>query len=254
MVELKAKYSPMDDRVFQILFGETKNAHITKALVEDVLGEKISKIDLDKNKELKGEQRNDKVGIVDIRAELEGGVQLNIEMQTTKNENFLKRILLYWSRMYMKTMEMGNKYETLKRCIVIAFVDFELKEAKGLEMYTKWQIKESKFGKKVLTDVLEIYIIEIPKLKESKEKEELIKWVKFMKNPYGVEVEQMAKTDEEIAEARRKLDEINADKELVAILEAQDFARWDYDYVMDQVKSDYVMDQVKRDGFAERKS
>ena len=85
--------------------------------------------------------------------------------------------------------------------------------------------------------------IELPKLKESKEKEELIKWVKFMKNPYGAEVEQMAKTDEEIAEARRKLDEINADKELVAILEKQDFARWDYNS---------AISQSKRDGLKER--
>ena len=232
MAELKAKYTPLDDRVFQILFGEEKNANITKALVQDVLGQKINKIELDKNPELRGEQRNDKIGVVDIRAEIDGGIQLDIEMQTTDNENFIKRLLLYWSRIYAKTMEKGDDYSTLKRCIVIAFVNFEVKELKEYGLHTKWQIMETKYGKKVLTDVLELNIIEVPKAKKDDDKEAIRKWVNFMSNPYGMEVEHMAKTDEEIAEARRKLDEINADKELVAILEAQDFARWDYNSMM----------------------
>lgn len=228
MAELKARYSPMDDRVFQILFGETNNANITKALVEDVIGHKIEKMELDKNPQLRGEQRKDKTGIVDIRAEINGGVQLDIEMQTTDNENFFKRLLLYWSKMYIKTMEKGEDYSILKKCIVIAFVDFEIEEFKKLPLHTKWQIIESEFGKKVLTDVLEINIIEVSKAKKKEDKESIMRWVKFLKNPYGEEVEKMSKTDEEIAEARRKLDEINADEELVSILEAQDFARWDY--------------------------
>ena len=96
-----------------ILFGEEKNANITKALVEDVLGQKIQKIELDKNTELRGEQREDKFGVVDIRAELDGGVQLDIEMQTSENDNFFKRMLLYWSRMYIKTMEKGIDFQTI---------------------------------------------------------------------------------------------------------------------------------------------
>ncbi len=247
MTRLKAKYSPMDDRVFQILFGEVKNANITKALVEDILGQKIKRIELDKNKHLLGQQRDDKTGIVDIRAEIDDGVQLDIEMQTADRDNFLKRILLYWARMYVKTMEKGNDYSTLKKCIVIAFVDFEFSELKEYGIHTKWQIKETEFGEKVLTDVLELNIIEVSKVQKEYDKEAIIKWVNFLKNPYGMEVENMAKTDEEIAEARRKLDEINADKELVAILEAQDWARWDYNDMINDEKR-----KARRAGLAER--
>ena len=165
---------------------------------------------------------------MDIRAEIDGGIQVDIEMQTTCNEYFFNRLLLYWSRMYIKTMGKGEDYKKLKKCIVIVFVNYEMKELKDLPLHTKWQIRECKYGKKVLTDVLELNIIEVSKVRENNEKEDIIRWVKFLEDPYGMEVDKMAKTDKEIAEARRKLDEINADEELVAILEAQDFARWDY--------------------------
>ena len=53
---------------------------------------------------------------------------------------------------------------------------------------TKWKITEEKYPKLVLTNVLELYIISLKKVKKSDKnsKEQLYKWLKFINNPKEV--------------------------------------------------------------------
>ncbi len=89
-------------------------------------------------------------------------------------------------------------------------------------MHTKWQIMNTENGKIVLTEDLEIHIIELPKIKEKKEEGELKKWILFLENPEGEETKKMAEKDEEIKEAIEALEEISADKEKVRIAELRE--------------------------------
>ena len=191
----KKQFSPKLDVVFHMLFGEPKNENITKRLIEDVIGEKVENIDLNINPYLWGEQPNDKLGIVDIRAKINNENPVDIEMQMAESENLLKRILFYWSRMYIKQIEKGVDYEKLNKCISIVFTDFKIEKLGGLPQHTKWQIRESKYGKEVLTEELEINIIELGKAKEIKENNELTKWLMFLNDPYGEEAKKVAEKE-----------------------------------------------------------
>ena len=56
--------SPKIDVVFRMLFGEQKHERITKRLIE----EKVETIELEQTPLLWGNQADDKLGIIDVRA------------------------------------------------------------------------------------------------------------------------------------------------------------------------------------------
>ena len=127
---------------------------------------------------------------MDIKAKLnEGNVNCDIEIQVVDQKDVEKRILFYWSKMYIQTIKAGNDYENLKRCIVILISDYDLEKLKKVpEFVTKWKITEEKYPKLVLTNVLELYIISLEKAKNSSisKKGNLYKWLEFINNPKEV--------------------------------------------------------------------
>ena len=61
--------SPVNDIVFQMLFFKV-NPEITKDLISSLIDEKIDNIELDLDKRVLGDDIDDKIGIVDLRARL----------------------------------------------------------------------------------------------------------------------------------------------------------------------------------------
>lgn len=163
-----------------------------------------------------------KCGIIDIRAKINNKNEVDIEMQVADQSSMIERILFYWSRMYVKQIEKGEDYTLLNRCISVIFLEHGIAHLQALPAHTKWQIKESKNGKILLTDRLEINIIELEKEPKSEENKEIKKWLTFFKNPYGEEIRKMADENEKIKVALDGLEKINADKEKVRIAELRE--------------------------------
>ena len=156
---------PKVDVVFHALFRE-ENKHLLSALISSVLKEKVEVKTTDKNRYVETKDANEKLGIMDLRAELEGGTQCNIEVQLQPHDYENERILYYWADTYKRQLERGTRYEKLNKTISIIILEHEIKELKGIEeLGTKWQIRDDQTGKRMLTDKLEIVIIEIPKAK-----------------------------------------------------------------------------------------
>ena len=214
--------SPKLDVVFHMLFGEQKHERITKKLIEDVIGEKVETIELEQTPYLWGEQAEDKIGIVDVRATINKETPIDIEMQILDNKNIEKRILFYWSKLYLKQLKEGDKYDKLKRSIVIIFLDYEIERLKELGVHTKWQIRDTKNGKTVLTKDLEINIIEIPKIKEREVENSIKKWILFLENPEGEETKKMSEKEPEIKEAIEALENISSDEAKIRIAELRE--------------------------------
>ncbi len=115
--------------------------------------------------------------------------------------------------MYDKSIEKGQDYSKLEKGIVILIIDYELTSLKNIEKYiTKWNIREEKYQKIILTEVMEIYIIELPKFNKYKDKTQnksLNSWVKFIENP---EVIDMKEANKEVIQAKKVLEDISQDK------------------------------------------
>ena len=97
-------------------------------------------------------------------------------MQMSDDKDIIKRILYYWSKTYSKQLKRGENYKDLNKTIGILITNYEIKELKEIdELDTKWQIMCNKKDKKILTDDLELHIIEIPKAEKVLENEEVKK-------------------------------------------------------------------------------
>ena len=120
-------------------------------VLSTVLDETIETVNLNENIVLREELPNDKMGIVDVLAKINGNEFCNIEMQLVDKKNIIKRLLFYWSKQYRKGIKSGEDYKELKRTIVVLIADFELESIKELEFHSIWQIIEKK-KKKISID------------------------------------------------------------------------------------------------------
>lgn len=140
---------------------------------------------------------DDKVGILDIKAKIDNKINCDIEMQVVNEKNAEKRITFYASKMYVQTIKEGEDYSKLQKCIAILITDYQLSSIKELEKYvTKWNLREEDYGNKILTEDIEIYIIELPKVEKYKKGLALDRWVEFIKNPRVVDM-----SDKEVKKA-----------------------------------------------------
>ena len=139
--EEKELLKPKNDVVFQSLFNQ-KNEKITKAFIEDLLEEKIEKIIINDTKELYREKPEDKLGILDLEAEINEEKKIDVEIQLIEKESFAERLLYYYVKLYGNEIKRGKAYDSYKKVVIIAILDFELEITKGIEkMETKWRIR-----------------------------------------------------------------------------------------------------------------
>ena len=70
-----------NDYIFKRTFSYSKSGYVTKILLRDVLQDNIDSIKLDNQTITEKELMDDKVGILDIKAVLDGNIHCDIEMQ-----------------------------------------------------------------------------------------------------------------------------------------------------------------------------
>ena len=214
--------SPKLDVVFQALFGEVGSERITKKFLEAILDKKLEEVDLSRNIVLRRENPKDKMGILDVLVKINQEEYCNVEMQMVEKDNLIERILYYWSRIYGKNLNGSDDYIELKRTIGVLIVNFEIKKLKELGYHSKWKIIEEKERKLILTEHLELHIIEIPKIYkigENEEKEELVKWINFIENPESEKVGEYMKENDEMKEAKEKLEVMSEDEKMQILAE-----------------------------------
>ena len=105
------------------------------------------------------------------------------------------------------------------------------------EYHTVWHYREENHREKILTKNTEVHILELEKYKRHKKQTgEIDPWLEFFINPYGKEVQDMARTRAELEEAVKQLRLLNADEEVQQLADAEDWARYDYNSAMSEMK------------------
>lgn len=214
MVCIEELLDPKNDYVFKRIFGYVGNEEITKGLLNAIVDDiHIESLTLDCKEILEQDLKHDKFGILDIRVVIENSIQCNIEMQMIDKRDIENRILFYWSKLYSKSINLGEDYLSAQRTIIILFANYEIDGLEKIEKYlSRWQIREEEYKSIILTKNLEICIIELPKYKKYKSKnQELSSWVKFITNPGGIAMDDI-KNNEALKKAKEVLNEISEDE------------------------------------------
>ncbi len=225
--------NPLSDIVFKALFGTgEKNSRIILIdLLNTILGlkneEKILTIEHMNPFNLQ-EYEGDKSSILDIKIKNQKGERINNEVQINKADDFRKRSLYYWAKMYAETINEAQRYTTLKKSIVINIMDFDIIE-ETKRYHTEYKIfeKEEKFQ---LIDDLEIHYIELKKFKTDKapkNMEDIELWLNFIKKAGKEDIKELIKRKEELKIAMERLEKISADEILREKYAAQEKARLD---------------------------
>lgn len=163
------------------------------------------------------ERDDEKLSIMDIKVETERKERIDIEIQINDADDYRKRSLYYWSKLYTEGLKKGNAYFKLKKSIVINILDFDLLDEtkKYHNIFTVMEVKDNF----LLNNDMHIHYIELPKFDDSKAIElmsDLEKWVTFIKD-YGKEekketIEIIAKRKESIHMAKELADKLSQDE------------------------------------------
>ena len=221
---------PKIDVVFQSLFSK-KNEKITKAFAEAMLDEKVKKITINDDKELFRERPEDKLGILDLELDINDSEKVDVEIQLVDRSNIQERLLFYFSKLYYNEVKKGDDYKKAKRVVMVAILDYDLdltKEIKNME--TIWQLREKNARDLVLTDKVEIAIIELSKVRaeyEKNKKNKKAQWALFIDDPNTKEVEEIMKENEDIEEAIVTVHKMTEDEKMRRLADLREKAIMD---------------------------
>ncbi|MGK3615645.1 Rpn family recombination-promoting nuclease/putative transposase [Bacillus cereus] len=170
------------DFAFKQLFGTNGSEDILiaflNAMLQESLESPIASLQLE-DPHLHREHANDKLSILDISATLDTGTKVNVEIQLNNNHDMMKRSLYYLGKLYTSQLQKGMPYSALRKTITINLLNF-IMFLDRKEFHTKgtlWNTQQQK----LLSDDIEIHIVEIPKLTEQWHEEKVNPW----KDPFA---------------------------------------------------------------------
>ncbi|WP_295298016.1 Rpn family recombination-promoting nuclease/putative transposase [uncultured Brachyspira sp.] len=178
---IKKHFNPLNDYFIRYLFSDKGSETILLDFINSVMlnakmktfrsVEILTPFNHKKNK-------NNKETIVDVKCITQNGTIVIIEIQLQGNSRFPERILYYWAANYSKLLKQGEKYDNLTPVISINLLNFNLdKNLKNIHSsYMLYEIN----NKKLLTDHLQIHIIELKKFKKNILSKDLNCWISFL--------------------------------------------------------------------------
>jgi predicted transposase/invertase (TIGR01784 family) len=88
-------------------------------------------------------------------------------MQNQRRPALRERALYYWARLFSGQLRRGDPYTALRRCVVVMITDFA--ELKSERFHSIFQVHE-RHGGELLTDHLELHLLELPKLTSARDR------------------------------------------------------------------------------------
>ena len=223
--------SPKVDFAFKELM---RDETVRKGFLSAVLG--IKDTDIKKtvllNTNLPKIHEDEKQGILDVRLTMNNNTEIDIEIQLAYMKAWADRSTFYVSKMLVEQVGINKKYSNIKKCIGINILDFDyIKDTQ--RFHTVYHISEDTEHIKY-TDILEIHIVELPKLPTNDDGTDLYDWIKFIKAENKGEFEMLAKQSQYLQKAYETLEEISADQQKRLEYTARQKALYDYNTLMEE--------------------
>jgi len=218
--------SPKLDIIFKLLFGTENSIEILADFLLAVLN--LSPDEYDEitisNPFLLQEYKGDKLGILDVKVKLKSGKILNIEIQVDPMPFMESRIVFYVSKLITEQIGESDQYDKIKRVISIIITDHQLIKQSD-KFHHKFGLYDIE-NKVLLTDILEIHTLEIPKARELFEEiqvpnPQLLDWMKFLDAKTEEELNMLAQKSPVMKRAAMRLLELSADEKARQLYEAR---------------------------------
>jgi predicted transposase/invertase (TIGR01784 family) len=220
------RLNPLNDYIFKRLMEETDHLiAFLNAVLDAKDQQRLISLEIINSKELTAEMIYDKASRLDVWAKTADGMQLNIEVQLTNQHNMDKRTIFYWGKLFLEGIKQGEDYSNLAKVITVNLLDFEyLKLDRFHTKYHLWEDEEQRY---LLTDLIEIHFVELPKFIRLAHKDfkgnPLHRWLKFLdKNTSEEELKELSEMDQVIRSVEAKLEYLSSDAETIALYRARE--------------------------------
>jgi predicted transposase/invertase (TIGR01784 family) len=206
------------DYAFKRVFGKNGNESILKDLLESILNIEIKSITI-QNPEIPKNIKDGKVGVLDVRAELNGDEITEVEMQVQDQHNIDKRSPTYLTKIYSDQLKEGEQYIEVKKVVVINILNFDYYKRNSYHSVARMMFEESKENEKVdlgyivedkyATKDLEMHFIELPKFrkKDPDMSNKLEQWLCLICNEED-KIKMAESKNEEIEKAKKELEKL----------------------------------------------
>ena len=236
------KFSLKNDYIFKKIFAKEENNSKLKDFLEAILNIEIKKVEV-KNPEIPKNMLDEKLAILDIRAEINEDTILDVEMQVANQYNISERSTIYTAKMISSGVKVGEEYKDMKKTISINILNFNY-----FKTNTYHNIAHMKFEKikkeeyvdmgyekeqEMVTEKVEMHFIELPKFvqKDSGTKSKLEQWLWVMVGK-GDKMEKAGKENKEVEKTIDELNTMNLSEEERIMYEEREKAIINYNFGM----------------------
>ena len=210
-----------DDYIFKRVFAYKGNESVLKDFLEALLKIEIKGIKIT-NPEIIPYEKGEKRGLLDIKAEINDGTMLDVEMQMKNERNTDERATEYMGKMISEQLQVGEDYQNLKKSIVIFITNYNFLKRNSYHSVGRMKFDKTlkdeyvdmgfKIEDEIASKYIEVHYIELPKFK----KKELSRFTKldqwmciFTQNKEGIMLAE--KENKEIKRAINTLDFLSKD-------------------------------------------
>ncbi len=153
---------PTVDFVFKKVFGSPENVSVLIRLLNAILklDDPIVHVEI-LNPFSYQEFADDKLIVLDIRAQDSAGRWLNIEMQVSIFVGLLQRLVYYASALYVDQLKSGGSYENLRSAISICLLDKTLFRDDAIAHH-RFRLVDTEHGVEI-PDSIEVHTVELTK-------------------------------------------------------------------------------------------
>lgn len=210
-----------DDYIFKRVFAFEGNESVLKDFLEAILRKDIKEVTI-KNPEIIPYEKDEKRGLLDIKAETDDGMVLDVEMQMKDKKDTEEIGVQYLGNMITSQLQVGDDYTKLKKSIVIFITNYNFLKRNSYHSVGKMKFDETleeeyvdmgyKEEEQIASKYIEFHYIELPKYKKKEPSKftKLDQWMCVF-TQRKEEIMLAEKENKEIKKAMNTLDFISED-------------------------------------------
>jgi len=193
--------------------------------------------------------------VFDVRAVLENGSEVDVEMQCRRVRAIRERLVYYGVRPLSQQLQAGDGYEALRPSIVIAFLAYD--ELDDDLFHHRFRLADAELNTE-LTRLLEIHTIELRKLghldaSEAMRHDPLVVFARLLVAETEQDREEIAKEADAMSQAVKILNTLATDDEIRRVAEDRE-ARIKLDEMYRRLDMREARDEGRAEGLAEERS
>ena len=225
---------PCTDAAFKHIFADPADTAPLRSFLAAVLGwpeNQLADLTIE-NPHLNPSRADTKESILDVRVQTTAGDSIDIEIQLLPDPGFPERLTFYTARLLANQLHRGQDYTRLRRTICVGITDFAL--IPDGHYHHRFRLHDPA-RQTELTNIIQIDLLEIPKLPADNDKTLLWSWMRFIGAHNQKEIDMTITADPAIAQAAGKAKFFTAEEQAE----------------IDQLRQDiWMMEQVDRQRYA----